>query len=340
MPQIFEVNSLPLREVIEGLAESMQVDYHEKCSEYFLSIPEQYGSGEIRGINFDNGLGILTYNCNFKEDVRIEFTVDSVHPVKYLFAVNGPIRHSFANEDNDHFIEQFKCAIVASEQRSGHVLNFEKGKQIHLISLEIDRDVFVKNLTCEVEKSSPALRALFLDSGAEKGFYHDGYYGIDFKRILESLSKFEDRSLVRKLHLESVALDIFVKQMILFEDDGKIDKDRKILRTNELERIEGVANFIRDNLNQRHTLDSLSLHSGFNQNKLQAGFRYLFHQTVNDFISTARLTKASLLIISTELSIKEIANKVGIDNQSYFSKTFKLLFGVTPMEFRNLNRLP
>lgn len=55
----FQVNSIPLKDVIISLAHSFEVPYFHSCDEYYLTLPKNLGSGEIRGVNFDNGLALL-----------------------------------------------------------------------------------------------------------------------------------------------------------------------------------------------------------------------------------------------------------------------------------------
>lgn len=52
------------------------------------------------------------------------------------------------------------------------------------------------------------------------------------------------------------------------------------------------------------------------------------------FITKLRIKKASLLLNTTDLSILEIAEKVGYDTQHYFSTAFKKVMGVSPNQFR------
>jgi AraC-like DNA-binding protein len=55
---------------------------------------------------------------------------------------------------------------------------------------------------------------------------------------------------------------------------------------------------------------------------------------VNDYILTVRLKKAKFLLSSGDLTISEVASKVGFSSQGYFSTVFKSKFGVTPSEFK------
>jgi len=332
--EVYKVDSLPLKDVVMSLASSMNTNFSKKCEEYWVDIPTELGSGEIRGINFDNGLGIIFYNCRFKEDLRIEFTVSDIHPVKYIYSILGRIKHSFANEDVVHTIEKSRSAIVASKRKNGHILKFNKDTDIKIVSLEIDRNKFIENTVCEIDSLIPELKSLFLDKSAEETFYHDGYYDLTFKKIFEDIKDYENRTLARRFHLESTALKIFVNQIIQFEDDLVNEESRSILRVVELESAENLVEYIRVNLNANLTIPDLSERAGLNPNKLQKVFKYLYGKTVNDYITEIRLTSAVELFKKTNLNVSEVASRVGYHNKSYFTKLFKQKYGVTPSVFK------
>lgn len=335
--KICKVNSLPLKEVIQGLADCLGVDYNESCSEYYLNIPKTYGRGQIRGINFDNGLGIIIYQCEFVEDFRIEFTVENVHPIKYIYSVEGPISHRFANEEIIHKIEQYKCAIVASESKNGHILSFEKNVPIEVVSLEIDRRKFLSNVTCEINDLMSELKHLYEDVNAKKTFYHEGYYGIEFKTLLTNISKYEDRKLIRKFFLQSIGLEIFVNQLLQFGDDQLGDSDKSILRVNELNRVDNISDYILQNLDKDLSVSKLSRMTALNPNKLQSAFKYLFHNTVNEYVTNTRLHASRELLKDEELNVSEVVLRIGFKSYSYFSKIFKEKYKLSPSAFKELN---
>lgn len=332
------VKSLPLKDVIIGLAETFKVNYKQICNEYYLELPEHIGVGEIRGVNFDNGLGIIVYDFCLNVDLEIKFVVKEVHPVKYIYAADGNLTHSFANEKDTHILQQYQCAIVASQDTSGHILSFNKNNIIKIVSLEIDREKFISGLDCEIENLVPELKSLFSDIKAKRSFYHEGFFSLDFKDIFNETSKYGNSALIRKFHLESVSLSIFVKQIELFEDDILGEGESTILRSNEIKNVEMIGKFITDNIAEKFSVQMLSSKSGINQNKLQAGFKHLFSMTVTEFIIEKRLTLAARLLEKTNDNIIEIGLDVGIENASYFTKLFKNKYGVTPKEYRKLNK--
>lgn len=58
----------------------------------------------------------------------------------------------------------------------------------------------------------------------------------------------------------------------------------------------------------------------------------------NEFVKAFRMQRASELIDTRMYSITEISTKVGINDSHYFSKCFKLHFGMTPTEWKNRKR--
>jgi AraC-like DNA-binding protein len=332
----YRVSSLPLKDVIKNLAEEMKTTFFEQCSEYIVNVPKKLGSGDIRGINFDNGLGIIIYQCQFNQPTEVKFTVDKVHPLKYIYTANGAIKHQFSNEKTVHNLLPRMCALVASENHKGHILKFEANTRIDLISLEIDREKFIEKTECHLVNLTSELSEMLKDTEASKTFYHEGFYSLEFQQILNSIDDYKEELLVRKFHLESRALDIFIEQIKLFEDDIKGESKELLLRYNELERIKDLSNFIDENLDKELTISDLSKQSGLNPSKLQKGFKHIFNKTVRDFVIYKRIEKAKFLLLSTRQSMSSISVNSGFESPSYFSKVFKEYYGHSPSDFRKL----
>jgi two-component system response regulator YesN len=56
--------------------------------------------------------------------------------------------------------------------------------------------------------------------------------------------------------------------------------------------------------------------------------------TFNSYLTQLRIRRASRLLISTELTIAEIAEQVGYETQHYFSTAFKRATGLSPLQYR------
>jgi AraC-like DNA-binding protein len=57
------------------------------------------------------------------------------------------------------------------------------------------------------------------------------------------------------------------------------------------------------------------------------------------YLTQIRIRVSVQLLITSELSVSEIANQVGFRSSNYFSKVFKKLIGVTPGSYRKYNKV-
>ncbi len=330
-----KVNSLPLKEVISDIAGSFNTDYSHHCDEYTVALPSWIGEGNIKGINFDSGLGIIQYDCTFHEDMEIQFVVNEIHPLKFLYCIEGVLIHKFGNGGQIHTIEQFEKAIVSSEQRNGHVLCFSKGVHVIVNSLEIARERFVKKIACELKTMDKELQELFNDVHAEKEFYHDGFYSLDLADSFMEIQTFEESDFLKKLFMEGKAYQWITKQIIEYQDDLKDVDHRRILRKTEIKLLEEAANILRNEISKPNTVEVLCKRVGMNPNKLQNGFQHLYGVTINQYMHNLRLELAKEMLLDSDYSMAQIVEKLGLSSASYFSKIFKQKYNITPSAFRN-----
>ena len=52
------------------------------------------------------------------------------------------------------------------------------------------------------------------------------------------------------------------------------------------------------------------------------------------FLTQVRLEKAKKLLETEFLTVKEVMNQVGISDASYFARSFRAAYGVTPGKYR------
>ena len=90
------------------------------------------------------------------------------------------------------------------------------------------------------------------------------------------MSKYEDFSLARKLNLQSVAIQMFINQIMQYDEDLLRADKRVVLRVDELKMVKEMSAFIKENIHEVLSIKKLSRLSGLNPNKLQNGFKYLF----------------------------------------------------------------
>ncbi|MHA7056344.1 helix-turn-helix domain-containing protein [Aquimarina sp. M1] len=331
---IIEVKSLPIKDVIADISEAFDTSFNTTCEEYFLTVPEHIGKGSIRGINFDSGMGIILYDCLFKEKIEFHFTINEVHPLKFLYCLEGSLKHRFEGYTEEHQINKYQEAIVASDLFNGHILIFQPNTHSIVNSLEITRKEFQKKVQCDLITMDEQLQNLFNDIEAKKMFYHDGFYSLKLADLFREMQAFEGQDFLKKLFLEGKSYQMLTEQILQYEDDLKESSGRKILRKTEVKQIELASEIIRNKISESDKITDIASEVGLNPNKLQEGFQNLYGTSVKQYIKKTRLNLIKDLVLNTDYSMSEIVDLAGISSKSYLSKIFREEYGTAPSEYR------
>ncbi|MEZ5329135.1 MAG: DNA-binding transcriptional regulator [Verrucomicrobiales bacterium] len=104
---------------------------------------------------------------------------------------------------------------------------------------------------------------------------------------------------------------------------------------------ENVANgvhYIHENLTQEITNESLARIAGMSRTLFQQRFRHEMGKTIRNYVTDTRLGRAKALLTKSDLSLAEIAWRVGFKRQEYMGHVFKTRLGVTPGNLRKASR--
>jgi len=99
-------------------------------------------------------------------------------------------------------------------------------------------------------------------------------------------------------------------------------------------RLAKVIDTLLDDPGRPHTVESLAGVAGMSRATFVRHFEKAFERTPMDYVRDVRLQHAGRLLDAGELSIDQVAGKVGYASRSHFSRAFDARFGVPPAEFR------
>ena len=97
--------------------------------------------------------------------------------------------------------------------------------------------------------------------------------------------------------------------------------------------IDRVIQYIDTHLSEKITLDQLSSLIFVSKSYLTKQFKQETGQTIIEYINSARVEAAKMLLVTTNKSVEEIAYEVGFESPKYFFRIFKAATGMTPMSF-------
>ena len=124
----------------------------------------------------------------------------------------------------------------------------------------------------------------------------------------------------------STALNEFLELVYSSQDSRKITQ------------VTPAINYIDANYDKPITLAEIARASHLSASRLAHIFKEQMGITLIDYLTGVRIEKAKELLLATDQSCTEICFQVGYNNQSYFTRTFKSVAGMTPRRFRIQNR--
>jgi AraC family transcriptional regulator len=95
-----------------------------------------------------------------------------------------------------------------------------------------------------------------------------------------------------------------------------------------------ILAFIQQNIDKEIIIKELACKACLSSDHFTRAFKKAIGLTPLDYINLKRVEKAQLLLVTTNLPMKEILIKTGFNSASYFNRIFKSTTGSTPMAYR------
>ena len=96
--------------------------------------------------------------------------------------------------------------------------------------------------------------------------------------------------------------------------------------------------FIHRNYRDQITLEQTASYAATSTTHFSKVFKAEIGIGFSAYVNNLRLEKAKQLLVGSELSLSDITQQVGYNNQQYFSRVFKSDTGMTPGKYRKKNK--
>lgn len=97
---------------------------------------------------------------------------------------------------------------------------------------------------------------------------------------------------------------------------------------------ERVSTYIHEYYYQSLSISSLAEQNNVNRNRLSYVFRKYAGMGPAEYLLNYRINIAQEMLFTSDASVQQIAQTVGIDDPFYFSRVFKKQLGISPTEYR------
>jgi len=147
--------------------------------------------------------------------------------------------------------------------------------------------------------------------------------------------------LVRQAHGKDLVVSIS-EQFVCDRMRGKYDKQRiplRLLLGTDQPKLTEAVELMESNLEELIAMDDLASLVGISRRQLERLFKKYLGCVPRQYYLNLRLKKARQLLLQTSCSVSQIAIACGFVSSSHFSKSYRDVFGVSPREERQSQRL-
>ena len=179
----------------------------------------------------------------------------------------------------------------------------------------------------------PYISKIYLSDYLQPG----NYFSSDATERMEKLlsNHTVDNSLMMTLYLCELLTAISLENIKKIRQKISIENEEFDALLNVPSKLKKAIHFIRQNHTSKITLDDLCRHCSISKSQLTRYFKEIFGKTPVQYIIELKLNSAKELFLnSPQLSIKNVANELGFEDQHYFSRIFTKYMGETPSEYK------
>ncbi|NLR89595.1 MULTISPECIES: helix-turn-helix domain-containing protein [Flammeovirga] len=310
---------------IEEIAEFLEVPLEEDSKK--IVVDNDLVNGTFEVIEIEKGLFVRYSDFTLKKELYFkELGASEKQDMILDFTFQGYPDGTIITEYPDNTVSDEKHILIYSGN-STIVARFPINRHSTFISILMSYEWLNKNFTDFFNKYPN------IDVGLEtdRVFLKKMKYGYAFEFTLEQLMSRSYSEELRSPVYKGVVLMIVAEVMMRIHDDKK---NKFLFDSDTQYELDNLESYIKLNLDSDITIDQLCKKIGYSKTKLHNMFKSYFNYSVYDYIKQLRLSKAKSLLLTTDLNVSEVANKVGYTSVPHFTNLFKKEVGLTPNQYR------
>ena len=114
-----------------------------------------------------------------------------------------------------------------------------------------------------------------------------------------------------------------------------IDYTFDFSRIKHIDAVYKTMEYVRANFDKKLSLDEIAKNAFLSKAYLSSIFKEEIGESLTNYINRVRIEKSKVLLLDKEISLIDIANLCGFEDQSYFTRVFKKMVGVSPKKYRD-----
>ncbi len=246
-----------------------------------------------------------------------------------------------------HWHEELELIVVEKGEME-LVIEFEKyhikqGESIFINASRMHSCTYANNSNCTIK--SIVFDARFIYGELQSIIYEKYFYTLlqdssDDIIFLNNHISNELEEAYRLFASKEFAYEFKVRQkltdiLIYVISESKKNPTTKVKNTKQLQRCKQMILYIQQSFHKEVTLANIAASANIKESECLRCFKAVLHTSPIRYLKKYRLQQAAILLLTTNHTIIDIAMACGFLEVSYFSKSFKEMYHLTPSQYRN-----
>ncbi|MGJ8593870.1 MAG: helix-turn-helix transcriptional regulator [Aquaticitalea sp.] len=308
-----------------------------KYGEYKLFFDNDFGSGIISILPCGAGLCYMHFDVKFLVNISFNIVYSDVVPVDFLFLTSGDMTFR-ADSHKPLTIESYQNAIVRYQANVPVNYQMTSKQAIKLNIIQICPKPYLDRNHHYVELLEHNFKDMFIHRDATRFYHHFGNFNLKIADFIRELNHCPHEAMIRALMREGYVNMILALQLAEYENYNNNNQLPESLSKEDVKKINEASELIKNQINQNLSVRSIASMVSMTESKLQLGFKFVFHKTVNNYIKEIKLQAAHLYLLEMDMTVSEVVYKVGYSSRSYFTQIFFERFGILPNEFKKSSK--
>lgn len=223
----------------------------------------------------------------------------------------------------------FSEVLTAQSAKQARDILAEKKIELALCDIEMPGEDGL-SLAKFIHETYPMTTCIMVTCHADFGYLKDAMRSRVYDYILKPIDYEELDQLILKF-LEDREENAKKSQISVLVEKTESVRGEEI---GQADRVTIVKRYIEEHLQEKIYIEDLANLIHINEQYFMRIFKKETGKSVTEYITDRRIAVASTLLRDTDKSINFIADCVGCENYSYFTKLFKKYTGFTPREYR------
>ncbi|WP_159081909.1 helix-turn-helix domain-containing protein [Paenibacillus sp. CAA11] len=304
-------------QVVDGLMYDHRIpqERRKELLEYYRNIPIYSGTKLLQ-------IGILLYYSIYRKQLDMKELIehmekDNSHAIKVKDRLNNHLNKSYQNPPQQHnYLLEQQVLQCIREGRKDELMQFAELHRQHEGIGILSQKSHLRHLKnvgiCSI--------TLYTRASIEGGLHQEVAFPLSDLYIQE----------LEELHT--------AEEIYTLLDHALSDFTGKVQEIKELQYSKPVTicrRYIFNHIYQPITLEQLGEASGLHPGYLSRLFKREVGIGINQYIRQERIEEAKKLLKLSDYPLSKICLMLNFNDQSYFTKTFKAMTGVTPGQYRN-----